>query len=482
MPITANVAQRLDASAFSEALIIHTNHLLDDVLMLNEVFVQLGAQLVFIPVMYGEKRLPAYAPYDLLYPQAVDGEVFIYKNGQPIAGAPRDLDQAVRATIAEAFAQYAAVTNRKVLIVEDGGYHYDALHVAEQLISPWAPGIVAAVEQTRKGVRNAEAHLKRANGRHRYPILSVARSKLKTRFENRFIAQRVIEETTLMLYLLDEFLTYRDVYVIGYGVIGRPLAMIARSMDCRVFVNDIDLAVQRAAVSDGFRVVNSPSPRFFESMPIVIGTTGNPSFTLPMFARFLESAAPRLYLASASSGRIEFSQLIQFFEGAPEEQRALTEQFPFLGWIEDISIDFVKKVYTYAFTYRGQRREVVLFGEGYPINFYRPDSQSLPAKIIDPINAEILVLCEYGLKHAHRLDHRTYLLGQDDLPDLSISEEDILRLWGKQNAIAGLNGAHDVWQTFAPHPCEVRLCGNGRAKANGKVLAKAPRYLEQMLQ
>ncbi|MCZ7547170.1 MAG: hypothetical protein M5R40_28250 [Anaerolineae bacterium] len=331
MPITASVAQHLDANAFADALVIHTNHLLDDVLLLNEVFVQLGAEMVFIPVMYGEKTLPAHVPYDLMYPRVENGEVVIYRNGEAVSKAPTNLDNGVQAAIVEAFRHYAMHTQRKILVLEDGGYHYEMLEYIKPLVSRRSPGIVAAVEQTRKGLRNAEAHLARANGNHHYPVLSVARSKLKTRFENQFIAQRVIEETTLMLYLLDEFLTYRDVLLLGYGVIGRPMAMIARNMGCRVFVRDTDLTVQRAALRDGFGVGSAVSPELFTGMPIVMGTTGVPSFTLPMFEQYLKSAAPRLYLVSASSGRIEFSHLIKFFEGTPQERLALTREFPLPG-------------------------------------------------------------------------------------------------------------------------------------------------------
>lgn len=480
MPITASVAQHLDANAFADALVIHTNHLLDDVLLLNEVFVQLGAEMVFIPVMYGEKTLPAHVPYDLMYPRVENGEVVIYRNGEAVSKAPTNLDNGVQAAIVEAFRHYAMHTQRKILVLEDGGYHYEMLEYIKPLVSRRSPGIVAAVEQTRKGLRNAEAHLARANGNHHYPVLSVARSKLKTRFENQFIAQRVIEETTLMLYLLDEFLTYRDVLLLGYGVIGRPMAMIARNMGCRVFVRDTDLTVQRAALRDGFGVGSAVSPELFTGMPIVMGTTGVPSFTLPMFEQYLKSAAPRLYLVSASSGRIEFSHLIKFFEGTPQERLALAREFPFLGRIEDISVEFVNKVYMYRFTYYGEQREVVLLGEGYPVNFYRPDSQSLPAKIIDPINAEILVLAEYGLKHGRLLQPGAYLLGRDELPNLTISEEDILRLWGAHNHIAALNHESSVWYTFEPHPCEERLCANGRAKVSEAGKAHQPARLHEL--
>ena len=359
MPITASVASKLDASVFANSIVVHINNLLDDFLILNELLLHLGADLIFVPKSYGNRELPPDLPYDSFYARVEDAEFAIYKNLERIAEAPNELEPAVQAAIIEAFANRVSTSDRRVLILEDGGYHYNVLPAIETHLPPSSPGIVAGVEQTTRGIVLAEKY-RRNSGKLNHPILTVARSKLKTRYENRFIAQRVLEELSLLLYSLNEFLSYRDVLLMGYGILGRAIAMTARKMDCRVFIKDIDPEIERAAMREGFRVVKSIFPELFETLPIVLGVTGDASFTLPMFEQFLQSSAPRLYLVSASSGRVEFSSVIHFFEGTPEERYSLAEELQSPHLIENISVRRIKAGFVYSFSYRDNTREVVL--------------------------------------------------------------------------------------------------------------------------
>ncbi len=75
MPVTEAVAERIGQGGLSGLTIIHINHLLRDVLGLNEVFVGLGADLVYVPVIYGQRELPAGLPYPSVYACRVKRQV-----------------------------------------------------------------------------------------------------------------------------------------------------------------------------------------------------------------------------------------------------------------------------------------------------------------------------------------------------------------------------------------------------------------------
>jgi hypothetical protein len=55
MPVTTSLAADLGHNPFDDLTIIHVNHLLKDVLDLNLIFSNLGANVIFVPVIYGLK-------------------------------------------------------------------------------------------------------------------------------------------------------------------------------------------------------------------------------------------------------------------------------------------------------------------------------------------------------------------------------------------------------------------------------------------
>jgi hypothetical protein len=461
MPVTARIVEKLEDSEFKNVMVVHINHLLDDLLKLNEIFLHLGAELVFIPKIYGRRELPSNLPYESFYPRMTDAGFSIYKDFECIESAADHLEFPMELAITRAFVDRVSTSNKRVLIVEDGGYYYRVFPTIEsRRLCP--PGVIAVVEQTTRGLAMASKYFLRS-GKLGHPVLSVARSKVKTRYENRFIAQRVIEELAFLLYQRNDFLSYRDVLVIGYGILGRAIAMALRNMNCHVLVVDTDPEVERAAIQEGFEVARPLSPQIFETLPIVLGATGDVSFTLSMFEQFLLSSASRLYLVSASSERVEFSPVIRVFERTPEERRLLAKALQFLHPIEDISVQWTPVGCIYSFSYRGNTREVVLLAEGYPVNLYRSESQSLPSRVFDPVCAELLLLCEYALTHSSSLNRNTvHLLGRDPMPGLLVDEEEIMKLWMEENYVPNPEPEVSMWQMFDPHPCELRLCSRWR--------------------
>lgn len=453
MPVTAALAERMGPGGLAGVTIVHVNHLLNDVLDMNQLLIGLGARLVFVPVIYGEKELPAALPYPWLCAYPEGAGFGLYRDGRRASDGPAQFEQATRAAVAAGLslgAEIAAATgDGRLLVIEDGGYHFA---IQPGPLDRAGLRVIGAIEQTMAGLRNARQHIERDRA-GTYPVLSVARSKLKVRFENYFIARRVVEETAMLLYEQDEFLDMKDVVLIGYGVIGRPIAALLRKLNCRVIVLEENAQIRHTATCDGFEVLQRPEDLAFGQATLVLGATGRPAFALDQLAAFVASQAPALFLASASSKRIEFAPLVAFFEDADARAKA-AERSPPLREVEEIAVRRGPFGCAYEFSHRGRRRSVVLLAEGYPVNFYRPQSQSLPSRVIDPINAEILVLAHYLCHNGRALYNRLYLLGHDHLPDLGVSEEELMDLWTRHNHISPSILNAGIWQAFSPHPNE----------------------------
>lgn len=450
MPVTTSLAVNLGHNPFGDLTIIHVNHFLEDVLDLNLIFSNLGANVVYVPVIYGPKNLSKLLdlPYSTTYHYR-EGRRNLLRFDDISASAEftHDVDQQILSALDIACSH----KNKKILIVEDGGYHFDVL---EKLASKChGKTMLGSIEQTKSGVKLAEQFIS-SDSVHKHPVLSVARSKIKIRFENQFIALRVVEELSLLLYEINEFLSLKDIVIAGYGIIGRALAFLLRKYLCNVKIIETNEQIRDTAKSEGFDVIQSITSELFETVPIIIGVTGTSSFNLTDLGKFLTSSADTLLLASASSKRVEFSQLINYFEGTAEDREIVNAQIPTIEKIKNLKILRRKYGVEYKFSFERKNCRVVLLGEGYPINFYRYGSESLPPKIVDLVNAEILALVHYLDKNHNSLDNRLYLLGRESLSKLDLREIDLFKIWLSKNYISRQIKPEHIWDVFPPHPCE----------------------------
>ncbi len=454
MPVTAEIAARIGPGGLDGLTIIHVNHLLMDILDLNVMLAELGATVIYVPVIYSENKPMPPAPYAVFRPGAYNGNGTAPPKGFASSRFSASINYAVRAAMQSALAQPANGA-RRILLIEDGGYHYDIQKELDGMADETV--FVGTVEQTVAGIRAARAYL-RQNGSIDHPVVSVARSKAKMRFENQFVAMRVIEELALLFYQLEEFLSLKDVLLLGYGILGRAAAFLLRARSCHVTVKDMDEVVIHAAETEGFEVFESFQPEMFDSAPVVLGMTGTPAFTMTDFVAFLDGTSPVLYLASGSSKRVEFAHLINYFEGDDDDRAAVNAQVPQLQALADIEVHTTPVGLDYTFTYQGRPRKVVLFAKGQPVNFFRADSDSLPAKVADVINAEVLALVHYLYGHQNQVEPRLHLLGHDSLAGFDVEEDELLTLWFAKNQVSStLMQKTNLWRLFPPHPCEHRL-------------------------
>ena len=129
----------------------------------------------------------------------------------------------------------------------------------------------------------------------------------------------------------------------------------------------------------------------------MIGSTGEASFTLPILSAFAHAPAPRIFLVSASSKRTEFDTIIQFFEGRTQNRARFLASESELATIHDIGIETNPSGLTYTFKCGNRGKTIVLIARGYPVNFFRKDGFSLTMGMIDPINAELVLLAGHAV-------------------------------------------------------------------------------------
>lgn len=403
-----------------DTVVLHINHCMENSFYFNQQLRRVFHDAVLIAVPYNDRGVPA-APGCPVYhgvrrPQGYQ----LLRSGTPLENVGPDFPGAVRRMIALALEneiQRWVSEGKRVLILEDGGYHYPVLEKFLALPG-WREAVVGAVEQTTAGTR--------ASCREglAYPVASVARSAYKTRIEAYFVANRVVDELRRMLHAIDEFVDFHDVLLLGYGIIGRSVAGSLRPYQVRLFARDTDGAVQRTACQEGCLAWDGA---FREGM-LVLGNVGKPSFSMQMLQAFLQGGARRIYLASSSSKQEEFKEIFGALQQAERVRCAQTDCYRFAGG-----------------------KELVLLAEGFPLNFYDREADSLTYDMIDPVFSEMLLAAMYLRDHRGSLPSRTYLFGMDQALGGARAEQALLARWME------LNHFHFNAETFNLHPQEERL-------------------------
>lgn len=452
MPVLAETFRALRGLRSLERFaVLHINHLLDDILDLNELLAGTNTHLVFIALPYSKKSVHSVGEYDILTADPLGQEEFkLYANTVAI-GTETGLIPCVESLIEHAICNILKETlssGRKLIILEDGGYHYS---VVGRLMREGAlphDAICGTVEQTMSGVLRYSA----LDSKIEYPVLTCARSDIKIRLEAFFVGQRVVEELAMLLYEHGTFLSLRHVLVIGYGIVGRNIALSLAQHNCRVSVYDNDPEMIIAARNEGFAVRESPGGIWPEDISVVVGATGEPSYTLEMLRAFLECTAESLFLVSASSKRIEFSAILTVLDSVGSESGS--DGRP-LGLVE-IRVEQLGIGFAYHVMLQGRPKTIYVVANGYPVNFFRGGC-SLSPRMIDPVNAELLLLVDAIVASGQPLAKRLHVLGYSQLDALCMSESKLLKLWYEANALAWPEDDAFCWDVFRPHPAESRL-------------------------
>ncbi len=134
--------------------------------------------------------------------------------------------------------------SRPEQLIDDGGDLHVAAHVSRR------KGIVGGSEETTTGVVRLKAL--EADGKLAYPVIAVNDAKTKYMFDNRYgTGQSTLDGIMRATALL---LAGAKTVVVGYGWVGKGVAMRARGMGARVVVVEVDPIRALEAHLDGFDV------------------------------------------------------------------------------------------------------------------------------------------------------------------------------------------------------------------------------------
>lgn len=249
------------------------------------------------------------------------------------------------------FLQAVEIT-RRIFVLEDGGYIGPFLH--DMGDTCWNQ-IVGAVEQTERGVRMYEQI-----GEIRIPVAPVARCGLKNRQEPPHVGRTILANTQRLLQ--GRNLSGMRCLVLGYGRIGQAVSEAARTYGMSVSVFDVDPGALAMAAQASFNT-GADLRALLSDAQLVIGTTGQKSLGREHILALQHGTT----LVSGSSGQYEIG----------------------IDALEVLSREKQRREYGTEYTLEKEGRQVLLLGDGYPINFFGVDS--VPDEAIDPVLAALFV-------------------------------------------------------------------------------------------
>ena len=415
----------LPEDVLRNTLVLHINHCMENSFAFSRVLGKLFHKVVFVGVPYNNKMVPwdpAFTGYcateqsECLYTFYRDGEKTGTCRGVFLDCVRELIRKAVLNDILPLLSE-----EKRVLIIEDGGYHYEVIRELAEEYPFFEERIMGVVEQTTSGtVRGGQIGKERTI---HYPRLSVARSDVKMNIESIYIAQRVIEELSLYLYSINTFLDFHRVLLIGYGVVGRRIAESLRHRYVDLLVYDTKMEIRDVARRDGCAVCEEVTSEMFPADTIIIGNTGRQSLTEEILLAFFKGEAKRLYLASSSSQEEEFFTFLCMARG----------ERPFPDGVVPRGHQSFDGVDDYSFGYTGtdgleRKKEIILITKGRPVNFFRQDVISLTDCVIDLVFSEMLYLALWLCTNPG-MEKKLFLLGDSETPFDEGKEEELFRKW-----------------------------------------------------
>jgi len=156
------------------------------------------------------------------------------------------------------------VENKPHVVVDDGGDVAELLHRHPE----YAENLKGICEETTTGV--ARLKLMAEDGRLRHPAIAINDAKSKYLFDNRYGTGQ--STWTAIMHLTNMTIAGKTVVVIGYGWVGRGVALRAKGLGAEVIVTEIDPWKALEARMDGFKVM--PVMKAAPLGDIFVATTG----------------------------------------------------------------------------------------------------------------------------------------------------------------------------------------------------------------
>ena len=186
------------------------------------------------------------------------------------------------------------VSDKRFAIIDTGGYFS---HVLDDIAKSNEFKLAGIVEDTENGHKKYESFLAR-NDQCRelpFPILSVARSKLKEP-EDFLVGQAVVFSADALLRECGMLLTGKQAVVLGYGKIGSSIAANLRARGVRVDVHDSNPVRQALACAHGYS--SRSRAALLSQADVIFGATGNKSIG----ATDMETIKDGAFIFTATSG------------------------------------------------------------------------------------------------------------------------------------------------------------------------------------
>lgn len=444
MPVLEGLAEsagREHGDILKDTVVLHINHCMDNSFYFTEILNRLFYRAIFVGVPYNDAAVEAGWSFVSCYGRKRQDFYELWRGETCLGRWEGDFMEAVERLIYEALAAEIKPwlnEGKKLLIIEDGGYHYPVLHRFMEENPRFLGQVRGSVEQTASGTVRCRKFGERRG--YAYPCASISRSDIKMHIESRFIGHRVVEELASFLYTANAFLDFHNVLLLGYGIVGRQVARDLQGRSCFIRVLDTDPKIARVAQGDGCQVAKEVNPGLFDSDTILIGNTGEEAFTRKMLTMFFMSASRRLYLASSSSQDQEFKVFLNMAAAKSPwpEGTALLEREDF---------EYYSR---FLFDYQGKQKEIFLMAQGLPVNFYRKNGISLTYSVIDLIFAQMLSE-GLGFCVKDNWEKGLRLLGMEDASSGYWSEEKLARAWFSTYGLTG-TGSGEGWDFPKSHP------------------------------
>jgi S-adenosylhomocysteine hydrolase len=353
LPILDEIARKAakkKGDLFKDVIIIYVLHFLNDLLPFIDKFRSLGCnpQDMFFLVKTYE-----YPEKDKIrkYLEDIGCTVFL----------PKDATEKALFAAANAMLKKCIDTSEgkgsKILIVEDGGYFAPMFHTPNFRDS--IAKCIGAVEQTTKGHRRDSEIAD-----PKFPIISVASSKLKMVLEAQDVAETLQENIVgILRKYADKPLNNLRALVLGYGTIGEKLCDALHNKGIAINVFDKDAFKRlRAEMQNKYKVLDGLDN--LTGFNIIIGVSGETSLKNGEAFWNLDH---NVILASGSSERVEFD-----LEALASNSSKISRE----------------EIFT-KYTLKKGDKVIRLLLDGEPINF--AISGGISNSVIDPIYSEMFL-------------------------------------------------------------------------------------------
>lgn len=425
-------------NSYSDVIVLHINHCMDNSFYFSNILEQVFGEVVFVAAPYNNRQMETDDHDYTFYTAKINEQNYsIQRNNVALNIVKNSFGECINSMIEVSLERDIfpkLKDGKRLLIIEDGGYHYDIMRGLLKKNPSLKSQIVGTVEQTTSGTRRC--YYDGVKNGFMYPCTSIARSELKMNFESIFIGQRIVEELNYFLYSANTFLNFQNVLIVGYGIIGRNVNKALQTIHCNVMAIDSDERICETARNDGLEARSKIDRTLFAPNTILIGCVGNPSFSFYDMMEFMLSDGENLYLASGSSKQVEFIDFIEGFKNAEEAD------------IIKIELKTSERYFdVYNVTYKDITKKIYLIANGLPVNFYREDVISLTHRVIDLIFVEMLLI---GISLVEdRYDNEMFLLGGDNKLKEIIDEKALIKEWFDTN---GMNKNAEIYEMLDAHP------------------------------